>query len=188
MRIQVAFFLIYSKRTEMEMGYSRPLPTIHRKGQSPVGHLRRGKGQQILLGATGSASGKPHPHHHLCTKTDMAESWRLCGTLFTPSVGPGRWLCILRWHKRFLCFLQMGRPPSWTTGSVSVTVRICQGNVSTGNRFSPPSMPQAALYMWPQPPGWEPQAQLLHVPGVRSKHRMEKLSKGHVISQSGYRP
>lgn len=46
-----------------------------------------------------------------------------------------------------------------------------------------PTMPQAALYMWPRPPGWESQAQLLHVPGVHSKHRMEKLSKGHVTSQ-----
>lgn len=142
----------------MEMGCSRPLTTVHRKGQSPIGPLRGGKGQQVLLGATGSASSKPHPHHHLCPKTDMAESQRLCGTPFTPSVGPGRWLCILRWHKRFLCFLQMSRPPSWTTGSVSVTVRLCQGNVSTGNRFSAPhhassSIVHVAMATWVGVPG-----------------------------------
>lgn len=74
LRVQVVFLLIYSKKGEMETGCSRPLPTVHRKAQSPVGHLRGGKGQQALLGATGSASGKPHPHHHLCTKTDTAES------------------------------------------------------------------------------------------------------------------
>lgn len=80
-------------------------------------------------------------------------------------------------------FPQMGRPPSWTTGSISVTVRICQGNVSTGNHFSPPlhasiSIVLVATATWVEVPSRAPAR-----PRCPFKTRMEKLSKGHVISQ-----
>lgn len=181
----LALELWLGMRSQGVWGYSRPLPTVHRKAQSPAGHLRGGKGQRVLLGVTGSARREPHPHHRLCTGAGMAVL-RVRGSVShsLPQVRvPAGGSAVLRWYKRFLCFLQMGKTPSRTTGSVSATEMICQGNVSTGNRFSPPHHASSSMctcghgHLGGRPPGWESQAELLNFLGVYSKNSMEKLSR-----------
>lgn len=91
-----------------------------------------------MLGASGSVVWGL-THTTVCEQRLVRLWWEL-ETLSLPS--PQVWVpasgsVVLTSYERFLCFLETGRPPSWTTGSVSATEMICQGNVSTGNHFSP---------------------------------------------------
>lgn len=67
------------------LGYS----PARQKSPEPVGHLRKGEGQQVLLGHRVSSYGASHtpPSVHKGWHGSV-ESQRLCVTPFAPSVGP----------------------------------------------------------------------------------------------------